>query len=164
MMDKSKLFRYGLSELLAITIGIAITIAIGVMLYMFIPNFMSSTTQQQKISLMILSANAIDNRNASISIAIRNLGTKAIDKINISIIGTNLNTIKLLVPSNYGALSNNVITLDLSSLPLIPGQEIPVVFIISGNPIISGTKVSILVTAKFVDGSLTAVSSSTIIM
>ncbi|MEM1526349.1 MAG: hypothetical protein QW775_07315 [Ignisphaera sp.] len=163
-MDKSKLFRYGLSELLAITIGIAITIAIGVMLYMFIPNFMSSTTQQQKISLMILSANAIDNRNASISIAIRNLGTKAIDKINISIIGTNLNTIKLLVPSNYGALSNNVITLDLSSLPLIPGQEIPVVFIISGNPIISGTKVSILVTAKFVDGSLTAVSSSTIIM
>ncbi|MEM4512938.1 MAG: hypothetical protein QXZ41_00330 [Ignisphaera sp.] len=163
-MDKSKLFRYGLSELLAITIGIAITIAIGVMLYMFIPNFMSTTTQQQKISLMILSANAIDNRNASISIAIRNLGTKAIDKINISIIGTNLNTIKLLVPSNYGALSNNVITLDLSSLPLIPGQEIPVVFIISGNPIISGTKVSILVTAKFVDGSLTAVSSSTIIM
>lgn len=163
-MDKTKLFRYGLSELLAITIGIAITIAIGVMLYMFIPNFMSSATQQQKISLMVLSANAIDNRNASISIAIRNLGTKAIDKINISIISTNLNTVKLLVPLNYGALNNNIITLDLSSLPLTPGQEVPVVFIISGNPIISGTKVNILVTAKFIDGSLTAVSSSTVII
>ncbi|MEM4848917.1 MAG: hypothetical protein QXM55_04700, partial [Ignisphaera sp.] len=134
-MDKIKLFSFGLSELLAITIGIAITIAIGVMLYTFIPNFISSTTQQQKISLMVLSANAIDNRNASISIAIRNLGTKAVDKINVSIIGVNLNIVKLLVPSNHGSLNNNVIILDLSSSPLIPGQEIPVVFTVSGNPI-----------------------------
>ncbi|MEM1646002.1 MAG: hypothetical protein QXL96_09095 [Ignisphaera sp.] len=163
-MDKIKLFSFGLSELLAITIGIAITIAIGVMLYTFIPNFISSTTQQQKISLMVLSANAIDNRNASISIAIRNLGTKAVDKINVSIIGVNLNIVKLLVPSNHGSLNNNVIILDLSSSPLIPGQEIPVVFTVSGNPIISGTKITILVTVKFVDGSLTAASSSTIII
>ncbi|MEM1844506.1 MAG: hypothetical protein QW311_02465, partial [Ignisphaera sp.] len=50
----------GISELLAIVIGIAITIAIGVAFYTFVPNFVNTFIQQQKVGVVVTSTSVID--------------------------------------------------------------------------------------------------------
>lgn len=165
-MFRKNSVKLGISELLAITIGIAITIAIGVMLYMFMPNLMSSVTQQQKIALSILSANAVDEKSAIISIAIRNLGTKAINEVNVTILNQNIKILNVLTPNlgSYILNATSSVLFNLSSTPLAPGQEISIVITVEGTPIISGTKINIVAMARFVDDTISATTTSSTIL
>lgn len=153
-----KRIRAGISELLAITIGIAITVAIGVMLYTFMPNFLSTTVQQQRIGITVISTNVINNSTAVVSLAVKNLGTKAVKEIEVSAIGPNIT--QVLSPEVSRSTNNNRITLDLNTRPLTPGQELPLVLIVKSKHVHSGTKVDLIVTARFVDESTMSTSIS----
>jgi hypothetical protein len=162
-MYRYTLFRKGVSELLAITIGVAITIAIGVMLYMFMPNFLSSTAQQQKLGLTIISANAVDDQTVIVSMSLRNLGTKAINGVNISILNIDVNISRILTPLK-ASIDRNNLYLDLSINPLAPGQEIPIVIEVKSKIIAIGQKINIVVIARYVDGTFSASSITATIM
>jgi hypothetical protein len=164
-MNKNVLIYYlGISELLAITIGVAITIAIGVMLYMFMPNLLSSTTQQQKLGFMIISANAINDRSALISMTLRNLGTKAINNVNITILSQDINITNILTPQINSYLNKNRVQFNLSANPLTSGQEMSVVMVVEGKSLISGSKINIIAIVKYVDGTTSATSTTAIII
>uniref|UniRef100_A0A7C2VDI0 Flagellin n=1 Tax=Ignisphaera aggregans TaxID=334771 RepID=A0A7C2VDI0_9CREN len=158
--------RRGMSELLAITIGIAITIAIGVMLYSFVPNLVNMSAQQQKISVTVMSSNAIDENSCMVSMSIRNLGTKPIEELSLTIVNSDMNITNILIPPDIAKLtpSTNTILIPLGTNPLAPGQEISIVFRVEGMPLISGSKINIVVTAKYIDGSTTSVTTTTMVI
>ena len=152
----SRMLKNGISELLAIVLGIAITIAIGVMFYMFMPNFVNTMVQQQRIGTTILSTSVLDEHSAVITVSIKNLGTKAIKGLNISS-ALGQYEVKLLPQSN----------LDLSNLSLLPGQEITIALRLTktdGGIIVSGEKVALIVTARFADNSIASATATAVIM
>lgn len=148
----------GLSELLAMVIGIAITITIGIMLYTFMPNLTSTLTQQQKISATVVSSTVTVDGAAIISLSIKNLGTKAIESIRISLVNEN-QTLEIIMPRQFAPLSNEGgIEVRFGDKALTPGQEIPVVVKIAGRRrISSGTKIELIIEALFVDESISTV-------
>lgn len=160
MYNITRLYK-GMSELLAIVIGIAITIVIGATFYLFIPNFMNTMSQQQRIGVTLISSASLNDGTAIVSLAIRNLGTKSVKEINITFINCN---VKPLIPNNihvYG-FNNDYMYIDLGNKTLAPGQEFPVTVKLQGitSTITSGSEIGIIITAKFVDGSSTSLTSS----
>jgi Kef-type K+ transport system membrane component KefB len=71
-----KRLRKGISEMLAMVLGIAITIAIGVALFTMLPNYITSMSQQQRIAVTSLSANKINSTAIMLVLTIKNLGSK----------------------------------------------------------------------------------------
>lgn len=151
----------GISELLAIVLGIVITIAIGVMFYMFMPNFMTTLIQQQRIGITQLSSSVLNDGSAIVSLSIKNLGTKAIKEINLTAVDLSLTVLSPTATKIYGADSSSV-HIDLRNSTILPGQELSVILRLrsKGKPITSGTKVSLIIVAKFVDESTTSLATS----
>jgi len=102
-----KRLRKGISEMLAMVLGIAITIAIGVALFTMLPNYITSMSQQQRIAVTSLSANKINSTAIMLVLTIKNLGSKDVSDATLSI------TIN----------GTQTITNTFTGLSLAPGQE-----------------------------------------
>lgn len=153
---KMAIYRYnrGISELLALVLGLAITIAIGIAFYSFLPSFLNTSLQQQRVALSISSINMLSNNEISIVANIKNLGSKDIENFNITIESENIKNFNI-----------NVVSLRCSSecnYTIQPGQEVSLLIraSISGSSFKIGQKVIVSIIAKYVDGSI-AVASAT---
>lgn len=153
----------GISELLAIVLGIVITIAIGMALFTLVPGYFNSLQQQQRIAITGFNINAVDNKVAIATVNIKNLGTKDISNITIYI-SSSRNMSYILLPINKienGVCYNNS-NVVVCSVSIAPGQEtsIAVQLKSAGPSIVIGDKVVVTVVATFIDKS-TATSSAT---
>ncbi|MCI4436632.1 MAG: hypothetical protein JHC33_07460, partial [Ignisphaera sp.] len=102
------------------------------------------------------------------TLGIKNLGSKDINSLTINILinGTNPSNITSISPSTVQPSAPNVITYNLA---IAPGQEASIVLRITagqtvGQPIKVGTPVTVIITAKYVDGTSASVTASTNIM
>ncbi|MCI4437135.1 MAG: hypothetical protein JHC33_10055, partial [Ignisphaera sp.] len=78
-----KFVRKGVSEMLALVLGVVIAIGIGVALFTILPNYVTSMTQQQRITVTYLSANKINVTSFVLTLGIKNLGSKDINSLTI---------------------------------------------------------------------------------
>lgn len=151
-----------MSELLALVLGIAITVAVGMTLYTFIPNYLSSMQQQQKIALVVHDVFSVSGSEAILTLSIRNLGTKEVKAINITMLSpVNLN-VELIAPSIKYKVANSTLEIDKLSLP--PGHESILTIRLKGSNISVGSKVVIAVSANYIDGSIASASAQALIV
>jgi len=133
-----RLMRKGLSEMMAIVIGIVLTIAIGAALWPMISHMIGS---QLKSSKMIVNANAMlvsisgTNANVSIIVTVRNVGQTALNDIVI-----------------YKVLINGKpITVDSKSALiasyLAPGDTVSKEIVVSASNVTEGSTVVVVVKA-----------------
>ncbi len=152
----------GMSELLALVLGIAITIAIGMTLYTFMPNYLSSMQQQQKIALVVQNVFSVNSSEAILTISIRNLGTKEIKGVNITILSPTNLYMELIAPNIGNAIARNS-ALEIDGLRLSPGHETILTIRLKGSDISIGSKAVITVSAMYVDGSMASASAQALI-
>jgi hypothetical protein len=139
----------GISEMLAMVLGIAITIAIGVALFTMLPNYITSMSQQQRIAITSLSANKINNTAIMLVLTIKNLGSKDVSDATLSI------TIN----------GTQTITNTFTGLSLAPGQERALTQVVRIDTtrvkqVQVGMPVTVAVTATYIDKS-TAITTAT---
>jgi hypothetical protein len=144
-----KRLRKGISEMLAMVLGIAITIAIGVALFTMLPNYITSMSQQQRIAITSLSANKINNTAIMLVLTIKNLGSKDVSDATLSI------TIN----------GTQTITNTFTGLSLAPGQERALTQVVRIDTtrvkqVQVGMPVTVAVTATYIDKS-TAITTAT---
>jgi len=144
-----KRLRKGVSEMLAMVLGIAITIAIGVALFTMLPNYITSMSQQQRIAVTSLSANKINNTAIMLVLTIKNLGSKDVSDATLSI------TIN----------GTQTITNTFTGLSLAPGQERALTQVVRIDTtrvkqVQVGMPVTVAVTATYIDKS-TAITTAT---
>lgn len=166
-MYTTRRLRKGLSELLAIVIGVAITIAIGVMFYTFMPNLINTMSQQQRIGVMLISSTALEDGGAIVTLSIKNMGMKAVKELNISLINFNIESASVGLNGALLYRSNSSIYIDLTNSALSPGQEMPVILRVKGSTdrlVVSGTRIPIIILATFADGSSTSLTTSITIL
>jgi hypothetical protein len=99
-----------------------------------------------------------------LTLGIKNLGSKDINSLTINILvnGTNPSNITPISPSTAQSSTPNVITYNLA---ITPGQEASIVLrITAGQPIKVGMPVTVIITARYVDGTNASVTASTNIM
>jgi hypothetical protein len=144
-----KRLRKGISEMLAMVLGIAITIAIGVALFTMLPNYITSMSQQQRIAVTSLSANKINSTAIMLVLTIKNLGSKDVSDATLSI------TIN----------GTQTITNTFTGLSLAPGQERALTQVVRIDTtrvkqVQVGMPVTVAVTATYIDKS-TAITTAT---
>jgi len=150
---RSYIYRKGISELLALVLGLAITIAIGVTFYAFLPSFLNTSLQQQKIAVSISSATLLSNSNVTMIINIKNIGSKNIESFSITSIEVENATIE-----NYNI--PNIKCGTSCNYTIQPGQEISLVVMIKGQGFKVGQRIVVSVMARYVDGSIAAASAT----
>ncbi|MEM0152627.1 MAG: hypothetical protein QXJ56_02365 [Ignisphaera sp.] len=151
-----------MSELLALVLGIAITVAVGMTLYTFIPNYLTSMQQQQKIALVVHDVFSVSSSEAILTLSIRNLGTKEVKAVNITMLSpVNLN-VELIAPSIKYKVVNSTLGIDKLGLP--PGHESILTIRLKGSDISVGSKVVITVSANYIDGSTASASAQALIV
>lgn len=151
-----------MSELLALVLGIAITVAVGMTLYTFIPNYLTSMQQQQKIALVVHDVLSVSDSEAILTLSIRNLGTKEVKAVNITILSpVNLN-VELIAPSIKYKVTNSTLGIDKLNMP--PGHESILTIRLKGSDISVGSKVVITVSANYIDGSTASASAQALIV
>lgn len=148
-MGIEKRLRKGISEMLAMVLGIAITIAIGVALFTMLPNYITSMSQQQRIAVTSLSANKINSTAIMLVLTIKNLGSKDVSDATLSI------TIN----------GTQTITNTFTGLSLAPGQERALTQVVRIDTtrvkqVQVGMPVTVAVTATYIDKS-TAITTAT---
>ncbi len=146
--------RKGMSELLAIVIGVLITIGVGVALYTVIPRLITANVQSNRIALDVY-ATTINNTAAAITVTIKNLGQIDIDKIEIlsvEIDGKPANSVAIICPDGNTATLNSPITVNIA-----PGTQTSLVIYATGSSIRPGAKVVIVVKAGEIVAHGTAV-------
>jgi hypothetical protein len=144
-----KRLRKGISEMLAMVLGIAITIAIGVALFTMLPNYITSMSQQQRIAVTSLSANKINSTAIMLVLTIKNLGSKDVSDATLSI------TIN----------GTQTVTSTFTGLSLAPGQERALAQVVridttKVKQVQVGMPVTVAVTATYIDKS-TAITTAT---
>ncbi len=149
----------GISELLALVLGLAITIAIGIAFYAFLPSFLSTSLQQQKIALSISSINMLTDRNITMVIGIKNLGSKDINQFNltIEIPEITISSTNVINMPSCNSISRNVLS---CNYVIRAGQEISLLVKVTGSNFGLGQKIVVSAIAKYIDNSI-AVSSAT---
>jgi hypothetical protein len=135
--------------MLAMVLGIAITIAIGVALFTMLPNYITSMSQQQRIAVTSLSANKINSTAIMLVLTIKNLGSKDVSDATLSI------TIN----------GTQTITNTFTGLSLAPGQERALTQVVRIDTtrvkqVQVGMPVTVAVTATYIDKS-TAITTAT---
>lgn len=162
----SNLMYKGISELLAIVLGIIITIAIGMTLFTLVPGYLNSLQQQQRIAITGLSISALDDRTAIATINIKNLGTKDVTNITIYISSSsNINYSLSLINKIEDSIcisnknANNTLTCNLS---LAPGNEISLVVQLrnQNSSIAIGDRIVVTAIATFIDKSVSTSSTT----
>ncbi len=154
------IYKKGVSELLALVLGLAITIAIGITFYAFLPSFLNTSLQQQKIALSISSINLLTYRNITMVISIKNLGSKDINQFNLTveIPGASISNMKAVnIPSCYFNYENKILRCEYT---IQAGQEISLLVRIDGTDFKLGQKIVVSVTARYVDNSIAVSSAS----
>jgi hypothetical protein len=155
-----KLLRKGISEMLAIVLGVAITIAIGVALFGLLPNYITSMTQQQRVAITQLSASKISSNTGIVTFTVKNLGSKDIADLTLAIYinGNPVSNIKPIAPNISTSGSNINI-----SVPLAPGQEMGMTVQVTASQVQVGAQVTVVIKATFIDGSSATASATTYI-
>ncbi|MCS7111265.1 MAG: hypothetical protein N3D82_02010 [Ignisphaera sp.] len=151
-----------MSELLALVLGIAITIAVGMTIYTFMPNYISSMQQQQRIALVVQDVFSISSSESILTISIRNLGTKEIKEINTTILSPANLDIELIAPK-IEDVSSEKSTLKIAKIGLSPGLETILTIRLRGSSIGVGSKIIIAVSARYIDGSMASASTQALI-
>jgi hypothetical protein len=159
-MRREKLLRKGISEMLAIVLGVAITIAIGVALFGLLPNYITSMTQQQRVAITQLSASKISSNTGIVTFTVKNLGSKDIANLTLAIYinGNWVSNIKPIAPNISTSGSNINI-----SVPLAPGQEMGMTVQVTDSQVQVGAQVTVIIKATFIDGSSATASATTYI-
>ena len=159
-MRREKLLRKGISEMLAIVLGVAITIAIGVALFGLLPNYITSMTQQQRVAITQLSASKISSNTGIVTFTVKNLGSKDIADLTLAIYinGNPVSNIEPIAPNISTSGSNINI-----SVPLAPGQEMGMTVQVTAGQVQVGAQVTVVIKATFIDGSSATASATTYI-
>lgn len=157
-MRHEKLLRKGISEMLAIVLGVAITIAIGVALFGLLPNYITSMTQQQRVAITQLSASKISSNTGIVTFTVKNLGTKDIANLTLTIFinGNQVSDIKPIAP-NISVSGSNI------NISLAPGQEMGMTVQVTDSQVQVGAQVTVVIKATFIDGSSATASATTYI-
>jgi uncharacterized OB-fold protein len=157
-MRREKLLRKGISEMLAIVLGVAITIAIGVALFGLLPNYITSMTQQQRVAITQLSTSKISSNTGIVTFTVKNLGTKDIANLTLTIFinGNQVSDIKPIAP-NINASDSNI------NISLAPGQEMGMTVQVTASQVQVGAQVTVVIKATFIDGSSATASATTYI-
>jgi len=157
---REKLLRKGISEMLAIVLGVAITIAIGVALFGLLPNYITSMTQQQRVAITQLSASKISSNTGIVTFTVKNLGSKDIADLTLAIYinGNPVSNIEPIAPNISTSGSNINI-----SVPLAPGQEMGMTVQVTAGQVQVGAQVTVVIKATFIDGSSATASATTYI-
>jgi len=157
-----KLLRKGISEMLAIVLGVAITIAIGVALFGLLPNYITSMTQQQRVAITQLSASKISSNTCIVTFTVKNLGSKDIANLTlaISINGNWVSNINPIAPQTTTKPSASGIDILAS---LAPGQEMGMTVQVTASQVQVGAQVTVVIKATFIDGSSATASATTYI-
>ena len=162
-----KIVRKGVSEMLALVLGVVISIGIGVALFTILTNYVTSMTQQQRIAVTYLSANKISTTDFVLTLGIKNLGSKDINSLTINILinGSNPSSITPISPSTSQSCTQQQSNVIICNLVMTPGQEASIVLrITAGQPIKVGMPVTVIITARYVDGTSASATVSTTIM
>ena len=162
-----KFVRKGVSEMLALVLGVVIAIGIGVALFTILPNYVTSMAQQQRITVTYLSANKINVTSFVLTLGIKNLGSKDINSLTINILinGTNPYNITPISPSTSQSPAQQSPYVITYNPAIAPGQEASMVLrITAGQPIKVGMPVTVIITARYVDGTSASATASTNIM
>jgi hypothetical protein len=146
--------------MLAIVLGVAITIAIGVALFGLLPNYITSMTQQQRVAITQLSASKISSNTGIVTFTVKNLGSKDIANLTLAIYinGNWVSNIKPIAPNISTSGSNINI-----SVPLAPGQEMGMTVQVTDSQVQVGAQVTVIIKATFIDGSSATASATTYI-
>jgi len=161
-----KLMRKGISEMLAIVLGVVITIAIGVALFGLLPNYITTMSQQQRIAVTQLSASKLNSTTCIVAFTVKNLGSKDIANISLAI-AVNGNwiapdRIKPIALESAVKQSGDGVSI---SVALAPGQEVGVaVQVEAGSLLQIGAQVTVVVKAVYIDGTTATASSTTHVM
>ncbi|MEM1594214.1 MAG: hypothetical protein QXN42_01405 [Ignisphaera sp.] len=153
----------GISELLAIVLGIVITIAIGMALFTLAPGYFNSLQQQQRIAITSFNINSVDNKVAVATVNIKNLGTKDISNVTIYISSSKNASFTLLPINRIGnEICYNNINVVACPVSVAPGQEISLALQLrsTSSSIVIGDKVIVTVVATFVDKSVSTSSAT----
>jgi uncharacterized OB-fold protein len=144
--------------MLAIVLGVAITIAIGVALFGLLPNYITSMTQQQRVAITQLSASKISSNTGIVTFTVKNLGTKDIENLTLTIFinGNQVSDIKPIAP-NINASDSNI------NISLAPGQEMGMTVQVTASQVQVGAQVTVVIKATFIDGSSATASATTYI-
>ena len=138
MQFKSKrIYRHGMSELLAIVIGIMITIGVGVALYTIVPRMITTSAQSNRVAIDVYATTAGDN-TAIVTITVKNLGQKDISSIELSRVEINGNAILNTTATGY------VYIIEPAKTPLAPGEETSMVLHIDNANIEPGAKIVVV--------------------
>jgi len=162
-----KFVRKGVSEMLALVLGVVIAIGIGVALFTILPSYVTSMTQQQRIAVTYLSANKINATDFVLTLGIKNLGSKDINNLTINILinGSNPSSITPISPSTLQSSTQRLPYVITYNPAIAPGQEASIVLRIKARPAINvGMPVTAIITARYVDGTSASVTASTNIM
>ncbi len=150
--------RKGMSELLAIVIGVLITIGVGVALYTVIPRLITANVQSDRIALDVY-ATTINETAAAITVTIKNLGQINISEIEILDIRIDGKTVSASIVRSDGTVSPVQLGKPIS-VNLAPGTQISFVIYATdekGEAIKPGAKVVVVVRAGQIIAHGTAV-------
>jgi hypothetical protein len=144
--------------MLAIVLGVAITIAIGVALFGLLPNYITSMTQQQRVAITQLSASKISSNTGIVTFTVKNLGSKDIANLTLTIFinGNQVSDIKPIAP-NISVSGSNI------NISLAPGQEMGMTVQVTASQVQVGAQVTVVIKATFIDGSSATASATTYI-
>jgi len=78
----SRTLRKGMSEMMAIVIGVVLTVAIGAALWPILTGMINSQSNNAKMAISI-SASSVGNNNASLIINVRNIGTAMLKNVEV---------------------------------------------------------------------------------
>ena len=130
---RRKRFKRGISDLLAIVIGLAIVAAVGISLYVLLPGYITSNVGQAKIAVDA-TARYVDSRTATLTIKVKNIGTVA---VTISEIKVYYGGSEATLNAIYGIVNET----------LEPGQETSGTYRVSVSTLAPGAKLEIHVKA-----------------
>lgn len=136
--------RRGMSELLAIVIGILITIGVGVALFTAIPKLITTNVQSARVALDLY-ASMINNSAAAITVTLKNLGQVDINKVrvlSIEVDGNRITSAIIICPDGKEAALNSEIDIKLP-----PGMQTSFVIYVKSPYIKMGAKITIVVKA-----------------
>ena len=136
--------RRGMSELLAIVIGVLITIGVGVALFTAIPKLITTNVQSARVALDLY-ASIVNNSAAAITVTLKNLGQMDIDKIkvlSIEVDGNRVTAATIICPDGKQTTLDSEINIKLP-----PGMQTSFVVYVKSPYVKIGAKITVVVKA-----------------
>jgi len=134
-------FRKGMSEMMAIVIGVVLTVAIGAALWPLLSGMITSQSQNAKM-IVSVSASDLYNGNVSVIVNVKNVGGTTLEDVKVvKVIVYNGTTAKVIQDIPQPTIASKlVIGASASKMLIVPGQAgdsiVVVVSAKAGNNII----------------------------